>query len=204
MFIVHTCNEETGVWQAYRAQSLEILTEGVLHVLACKGTHSYYLCHVLPKEVPRYFWQVGTTTDWIIAGTHGRGRGAWGCRGRGGGVGVGLVAVGWGLVGRHRGRVVRWAGVVSRGRAAVVEGCRCDRLGGWGLVRWGLVSPVLWVEGLVLIFVLGTPTRAPHLVTHIVVRPHVQLVDGAPGTRHLGARSVEQRSEKRKRDLLSS
>ena len=148
---------------------------------------------------------------WVESGTHGWGwgRDALG-KGRGGGgwVGVGLISVGLGMVGWRVGWLVGCHGCCVVGlvsRAAVVEvGSRCHRLRFWGLVWRGLVAPVLGVEGLVLVFVLGSPTGAPHLVTHIVVRSHVELVDRAAGLRHLRGGPVEQRSGRKRRVLFTT
>ena len=59
------------------------------------------------------------------------------------------------------------------------------------LVRGGVGGFRQGVGGLVVI-VVGDRLAAPHAVTHIVVRPHVQLVHRAPVLLHSGGLAIEQ------------
>ena len=128
-----------------------------------------------------------------------RGVGGWVWKRLGGGNDDGLRLV---LVRRrvgHRG----WCGVAERGKRGGMMGDlggifrmrRHMETGGRGvwvwLVRGGVGGFRQGVGGLVVI-VVGDRLAAPHAVTHIVVRPHVQLVHRAPVLLHSGGLAIEQ------------
>ena len=66
-------------------------------------------------------------------------------------------------------------------------------MGEVGEVRMLGMVGVLLVDVVVCLVVVLDRLAAPHAVTHIVVRPHVELVHGAPVLLHPGTLSVEQR-----------
>ena len=128
-----------------------------------------------------------------------RGVGGWAWKRLGGGYNDGLR-----LVLRRRVGHWGWSGVAERGkRGGMVRdggGMVGDRrhmvTGGGGVGAWlvggGVGGFRQGVWGLVVI-VVGDRLAAAHAVTHIVVRPHVQLVHGAPELLHPGGLAIEQR-----------